>query len=336
MSSSVYQLSQNHHEPLLLRWAGTTACLLHCIIGILFIVIEREALFGPSLPPLDTERPVLIGDPLGTSDDPHDPVEADADTSAPAEGDAFAASQPESVISEPPATPVPQDEAQQSNEEPLETIAEPNAELPPEPQAPRITVPSHPRPNPESRQARWRRKAPEAKSPQAAESRRSPFRSDGQALHEAFTQYQAAKQTAHSGQNRPGNATTTGNKKAVWGERAQKNAAQLEIDLYIRRLMRAFKDRAAFYEETVSVSHSVHTRVSVVLVIEKSGNLRHIEVRPSTGVLAVDRAIEQFCRYATIPPLPSTFPDKELVLPIQVRIEQAAGVHRMRFTVDTP
>ena len=44
--------------------------------------------------------------------------------------------------------------------------------------------------------------------------------------------------------------------------------------------------------------------------------------------------LNSFVDYATIPPLPRTYPNEELVLPIDVRIEQAAGVHRMRFIVD--
>lgn len=294
--------------------------------------MERDALFGPALPALDTERPVLIGDPSGNSDDQSD------ETEPPAGGDATSElpQGPDADHAEPYESASPLEESVAAPSEPAQEAFEPVAELPPQPQMPRIAAPPRPLPNVEERQARWRRKAPEAAPREETQPRRSPFRSDGQTLHQAFTNYRAATNPHNSAKNGSGKGTGTGDKKVLWGERAQKNAAQLEIDLYIRRLMRALKDRAAFYEETVSVSHSVHTRVSVVMVIERSGKLRHIEVRPSTGVADVDRAIEQFCRYATIPPLPSTFPDNELVLPIQVRIEQAAGVHRMRFTVDTP
>lgn len=315
---------------MLLKWAGTTACLLHILIGILFIVMEREALFGPALPSLDRERPVLIGDPSGNSDDQNDTTEPPAGGGQPEQTEAVSENALESAVAE------PEDPGEQYAEPAPQEIAEPQPELPPQPQTPRVAAPMRQLPNPEARQARWRRKSPEAEHPQEDRPRRSPFRSDGQALHEAFTNYRAATENVRSAKNGSPTGSGSGDKKVLWGERAQKNAAQLEIDLYIRRLMRALKDRAAFYEETVSVTQSVHTRVSVVMVIERSGTLRHIEVRPSTGVADIDRAIEQFCRYATIPPLPKTFPDNELVLPIQVRIEQAAGVHRMRFTVDTP
>jgi len=299
--------------------------------------MEREALFGPALPPLDTERPVLIGDPSGNSDDQNDAIEQLAGSAAAEPPENRRENPVETALAEPQESALPQEESAEPYHEPArEETAEPAVELPPQAQAPRIAAPPRQLPNAEARQARWRRKAPEAATQKEPQPRRSPFRSDGQTLHQAFANYRSAPQGARPQKNGSGSGSGTEDKKLLWGERAQKNAAQLEIDLYIRRLMRALKDRAAFYEETVSVSHSVHTRVSVVMVIERSGKLRHIEVRPSTGVVDVDRAIEQFCRYATIPPLPSTFPDNELVLPIQVRIEQAAGIHRMRFTVDTP
>lgn len=306
--------------------------MLHIIIGILFIALEREALFGPPLPALDTERPVLIGNPLGTSDDHTDSEESPAGEAPQSESRYTTDSSPATD----PGESAHDEETIQASPTLSQEQDEPVVELPPQSQTPRMSAPIRQLPDREARHARWRRKTPKVESRQERYPQQSPFRSDGQVLHDAFTTYRATNERARSAKDGSPTGTSSVHKKVLWGERAQKNAAQLEIDLYIRRLMRALKDRAAFYEETISVSHSVHTRVSVVMVIERSGTLRHIEVRPSTGVAEVDRAIEQFCRYATIPPLPTTFPDNELVLPIQVRIEQAAGIHRMRFTVDTP
>lgn len=312
------------------RLAGVTACLIHILVALTFIVAERSALFPGTFP--DPEKPVLIGDPYGSGDAADDSADGDGGDAGPTiagSGENFAESSPafEQQPLEQESAPVVEESI------PSESIPSDS----PRPRAPRSPLPSR-----ETRQARWRRPA-EARD-QSQQNSYQSGQSNGRALQEAFSAYTQATQRNNprgSGTGLPGTGlpgtTRSGAKSGgsvPWGQRAQKNAENLELDMYVRRIMRALKERAQFFEETITVAQSIHTRVSVILVIERSGTLRHVEVRPSTGIVPIDHAIEQFCRYATIPPLPRTYPNEELVLPIDVRIEQAAGVHRMRFIVD--
>lgn len=314
------------------RLAGVTACLIHILVALTFIVAERSALFPGTFP--EAEKPVLIGDPhggdpYGSGDAADDSAESDGGDASPTiadSGENFAESSP--AFEQPPL----EQESAPVVEESIPSESVPSDS--PRPRAPRSPLPSR-----ETRQARWRRPA-EARD-QSRQNAYQSGQSNGRALQEAFSAYTQATQRNNPRGSGTGVPGTTGSRSGTksggsvpWGQRAQKNAENLELDMYVRRIMRALKERAQFFEETITVAQSIHTRVSVILVIERSGTLRHVEVRPSTGIVPIDHAIEQFCRYATIPPLPRTYPNEELVLPIDVRIEQAAGVHRMRFIVD--